>query len=206
MFGAVTCRTPSQTKDRQIVSVWQHGSMTHGDTRNAVATPVWKLADSTSRFTRCHAQNILDWKWACLKFRVQQMHCYIREALLSLRKVFCETKPQSEVWQDFSFLPFFPITHKTFITLSPKTTQWVSSSKHISSHVWIRTKESIKFFISGTDAKGNTSQWLFSCLLKPGDTAPTNIHRYGALKDKFHPGSHNTVNNKCCFILLLCGL
>lgn len=35
------------------------------------------------------------------------------------------------------------------------------SSKHISSHVWIRTKESIKFFISGTDARGNTSRRLF---------------------------------------------
>lgn len=189
--------------------------MTRGDRRNAVAPPVWKWANSASRLSPwCHALNVLDWTRVCLKFRVQQMYCYITGALLSPLKVLRQTKTLWEVWQDFSFLLIFPISQKTWdiYHLVSKASKF-PSNKHISSHVWIGKKESIKFFFNyfllflGRMPKGKPHnvfflKMLFFCLFNPGDTAPSNIPPCGALKHKLHRGSQNTVNDKCCFIFI----
>lgn len=153
--------------------------------------------------------NHLDWTWVCLKFRVQQVHCYITGALPSPLKVSWQTKPQSEVWQDFSFLPSFPISQKNKRHLSlclqkPTSFQAVNTLAAMSE---LKQKKCSFFFlvclfVSGPNAKGNASHWLFLkmlflCLFKPGDSALTNISPYGALKH--NPGAEHSHQNKCFF-------
>lgn len=162
MFG----RTPSQPKDRQIVSVGKWAA--------------WLTATRETQLLR----------YTCLEMSRLRLQIYptmpcaeyfglevrefkvrsVTDALLDQRS---SAEPsEGVVWDQTTakglarfFNPsYFSYYSENMRHLSPcLQTQHrrFPSSKHISSHVWIRTKESIKFFISGTDARGNTSQRLF---------------------------------------------